>query len=440
MIDGTDVSTANSQLVIFSVRDSKLVKFINADIEGQMPIPESSRRGTTLCRAYNADYAEFNGTSTGMLNNLETRFCKVVVNKGTFTRVRYPFLTLNCGQFDYDGVTEDCWRDFFVQGGSGEINCKSEKPHQHSLLKSYNSTQNLENISGYYKARNRPTPVTPTGQVCLEIQSDDGAIFRNIHLDLDIEGEYERPFMLRNFKPNGSDQDTAKGHVFQNVKFSGRYKNTTGETGNLFVVGGGYRKGDYIQNFSFEDLTVVGSFVVNLDQLIPAIDASNKMKWQNFTLTDAYLQNHDQGFYAEYLRVENVNFPGKAYSSNGVQECGVLKFTKKYIANLSSGVPLFTTDSTRTFNQVVINYCATNSESTFNPFAEGRLSGLVVYPSSDSAAEYVVDTQFSKYGTAGVADIYEISKGKFGFRIPEWISATSGMVQIDACNKLLLIR
>ena len=432
MIDETDVSIADNQLVLFVVRDAKTVKFINSDIEGQMPIPETSRRGTTLCRAYNADYAEFNGTSTGMLNNLETRFCKVVINKGAFTRVRYPFLTFNCGQFDYDAVTEDCWRDFFVQGGSGEINCTSERPHQHSLLKSYNSTQALENISGYYKARNRPSPIVATGQVGLEIQSDEMAIFRNIDLDVDIEGEYERPFMLRNFKSNGDDQDAAKGHVLQNVKFSGRYKNTTTNTGNLFVAGGGYRDGDYIQNFSFNDLTVVGSFVINLNELIPAIDSSNKMKWKNLTITDAFLQNHDQGFYAPYLRVENVNFPGKAYSSNGVQECGVLKFTKKYVGNLSSGVSLFTTDSSKTFNQVVVNYCATNSESTFNPFAEGRLSGLVVYPSSGSAAEFVVDTQFSKSGTVGVADLYEVSSGVFGFRIPEWTSATTGMVQIDA--------
>lgn len=433
--DVSDVSTANTQHVLFVVRNADNVVYRNADIEGTMPLPETTRRGMTLCRAYDCNFTSFKGKAKGILNHLETRDCNFLEIKGDFDTVRYPFLEFRCKSFDVTINNKNCWRDYFIQGSSsGSFNVVSDAPRQHSMIKSYSTEMVNENIKGFYKARNRPlsTILTPTGQFGFEIESDEQALFRNIDLTVDIEGKYERPFMMRNFKSDASPQTVAKGHAFQNVKIKGRVKDTSGNTGNLFLLGGGYFSGDYIQNFNFEGLTVVGSFVINLSQIIPAVGAESKIKWKDFTLTDAYLENHDQAFYEPYLVAENVNFPGKAYSSNNVQECGVLKFTKKFIGDISAGIPIFTTDGTRTFNQIIVNYCATVSDTTFNPFAEGRLSGLVVYPSSGTPAEFVVDTQYSASGTTGVAEIYEVSNGQFGFKIPEWVTATSGMVQIDA--------
>lgn len=433
--DLTDVSVGLTQHVLFVVRNASVVKFISGDVEGQMPLPDTTRRGMTLCRAYDCGYAEFNGKAKGILNHLETRDCGIVKIAGDFDTVRYPFLTFRTKVFDVKVNAKNCWRDYFIEGSeSGNFHIVSDAPRQHSLIKSYSANMVNENITGYYKARNRPldTIVTPTGQFGFEIESDEQALFRNIHLTVDIEGNYARSLMMRNFKANASPQTEAKGHVFQNVKISGRIRNLSGVTGNLFLVGGGYYSGDFIQNFSLDGLTISGSFVINLAQIIPAIQSSSKMKWRDFVVTDAYLETHDQGFYSPYLMTENVSFPGKAYSSNEINEFGVLRFTKKYIGNIPSGIPIFATDGTRTLNQVVINYCATVSDTAFNPFAEGRLSGLIVYPTSGNVAEFVVDTQFSRFGTVGVADLYEISNGVFGFRIPQWTTATSGMVQIDA--------
>lgn len=433
--DLTDVSEGLTQHVLFVIRNASVVKFINGDVEGQMPLPDTTRRGMTLCRAYECEYAEFEGKAKGVLNPLETRNCGIVKITANLDTVRYPFLTFKAKAFEVKANVKNCWRDYFIEGSNtGTFHIVSDAPRQHSLIKSYSADMVNENITGYYKARNRPldTIVTPTGQFGFEIESDEQALFRNIHLTVDIEGNYERPLMMRNFKSDASPQTEAKGHVFQNVKISGRIRNLSGVTGNLFLVGGGYYSGDFIQNFSLDGLTISGSFVINLAQIIPAIQSSSKMKWRDFVVTDAYLETHDQGFYGPYLMTENVSFPGKAYSSNEINEFGVLRFTKKYIGNIPNGIPMFTTDGTRTLNQVVMNYCATVSETAFNPFAEGRLSGLIVYPTSGTPAEFVVDTQFSKAGTVGVADLYEISNGVFGFRIPQWTTATAGMVQVDA--------
>ena len=60
---------------------------------------------------------------------------------------------------------------------------------------------------------------------------------------------------------------------------------------------------------------------------------------------------------------------------------------------------------------------------------------MVVYPTNGAIDEYTVDTQYSKSGTIGVADLYEVSAGVLGLKISAWTTATAGMVQIDAVIK-----
>lgn len=436
MNDLTDVSASNAQHVIFVIRNADVVSFINSDVAGSMGDPTSVRGGMTLCRAYNSGYVSFKGKAAGIINHVETRDCGTLEVAAECDTVRYPFLVYRCKSFSVTLNNKNCWRDYFIQGAeTGQFHIVSDAPRQHSMLKSYDSAMVNSNIVGYYKARNRTYALeSPTGQFGFEIESDEQVIFRNIHITVDIEGNYGRPIMMRNYKANGSNQDTAKGHVLQNIKISGRIRDLSGTTGNLFLVGGGYRAGDFIQSMALDDLTIIGSFVVNVAQMLPAIDAASKMKWRNFTITDGYLESHVTGFYADYISAHNVTFVGKAYSSNNPQSLGSLEFSKRFVGNIVTGIPLFTLDNTRTMNHVVIDYCATASDTSFNPFIEGRLSGLLVYPTSGVVSETTVDTQYAKQGTAGVADMFEVSPGVLGIKIPTW-SATAAMLQVRVMVK-----
>ncbi len=436
MNDLTDVSLANAQHVLFVIRNAAVVSFENANISGDMELPTSVRGGMTLSRVYNSGYVSFEGRAAGIINHVETRDCGTVKIIADCEGVRYPFLVYRCKSFNVVLNNKNCWRDYFIQGAeSGNFHIVSDGPRQHSMIKSYDGAMINSNIVGYYKARNRTYGLeTPTGQFGFEIESDIGVLFRNIHITVDIEGNYSRPIMFRNFKADGSDQTVAKGHTLQNVKISGRIKDLSGVTGNLFLVGGGYRAGDYIQSFTFEDLTVNGSFVINVDQLLPAIDVGSKMKWTNFTITDGFLQTHVSGFYANYIVVRNVTFVNKAYSVNNSLSCGILEYSKKYVGDIAAGIPLFNVDNTKTINHIVIDYCATISESTFNPFIEGRLSGILVFPTNGVISETTVDTQYAKIGTAGVADLFEISPGVLGIKIPTW-TAPLAMLQVRVMIK-----
>lgn len=436
MNDLTDVSSGNAQHVLFVIRNANVVSFINSDVAGSMGVPTSVRGGMTLCRAHNCSYVSFKGKAAGIITHVETRDCGTLEVAAECDTVRYPFIVYRCKSFNVTLNNKSCWRDYFIQGAeTGRFHILSDAPRQHSMMKSYSSNMVNSNIVGYYKARNRTFGLeSPTGQFGFEIESDEQAIFRNIHLTVDIEGDYGRPIMMRNFKANGSDQDSAKGHVFQNIKISGRIRDLSGRTGNLFLLGGGYKAGDYIQTMSLDDLTISGSFIVNVAQMLPAIDATSKMKWRNLIITDGYLESHLTGFYSNYIEACNVTFVGKAYSSNNPQSLGSLEFSKRFVGNIVTGIPLFTLDNTRTMNHIVIDYCATASDTSFNPFIEGRLSGLVVYPTSAVISETTVDTQYAKQGTTGVADLFEISPGVLGIKIPTW-SATTAMLQVRVMVK-----
>lgn len=430
--DITDVSANNAQHVLFVIKNAKVVSFLNSNVSGAMGLPSSVRGGMTLCRAYDSGYVSFEGTARGIINHVETRDCGVLHIKAECDTVRYPFLVYRCKSFDVTLSNKNCWRDYFIQGAeSGVFHITSDAPRQHSMFKSYSSTMVNCNIDGFYKVRNRPldTIPTPTGQFGFEIESDEQAIFRNIHITVDIEGNYERPIMLRNFKSDATDQTVSKGHVLQNIKISGRIRNLSGVTGNIFLLGGGYYSGDFVQSLSLSDLTISGPFVMNIAQLLAAISYESKMKWYNLTLTDGYLESHVTGFYKDYVETLNTTFVGKAYSSNNPLSLGCLEFERRFVGDIAAGIPILTLDNTRTMNHVVVEYCATASETTFNPFIDGRLSGLVVFPTSGVVSETTVDTQFAKQGTAGVADLFEVSPGVFGIRIPTWTAPTA-MLQV----------
>ncbi|WP_324037398.1 phage tail-collar fiber domain-containing protein [Aeromonas caviae] len=436
MNDVTEISNGNDIHVLFVLRNASIISFINSDINGSMLEPTTVRGGMILCRAYNCSYVSFIGKASKLISHVEPRGCGTVNIDAECDTVRYPFVVYYCKVFNVKLNAKKCWRDYFIQGAeSGSFNIVSDAPRQHSMIKAYDSNMVNSNITGFYKARNRSYGLdTPTGQFGFEIESDSPVTFRNIHITVDIEGNYGRPIMMRNFKSDGRNQDGAMGHILQNIKISGRIRDLSGSTGNLFLVGGGYRAGDYIQSMALDDLTVNGSFIVNIGEIIPAIDVASKMKWRNLTITDGYLETHSTGFYADFIDAHEVTFVGKAYASNSKNSLGCLEFYKRKVGNIATGIPLFSLDNTKTMNHIVIDYCATATETSFNPFIEGRISGLVVYPTSAVISDTTVDTQYAKQGVAGVVDLFEISPGVLGIKIPTW-PLESAMIQVKVMVK-----
>jgi len=237
------------------------------------------------------------GTS-GTTINTRTRNINADI---TTVNTSYPYIAGFAG--DKATVNINCTRPnrpfFLFSCTQQDISCDSKDQLSTGLVKVFEG-QDLDQVNIKYINKETTTQATSPDLIGIHFGDQTQAAIRNVNIDIDVVhgsgwgSDWGSLFTFAKFLADGTSADTtARGHILENIKFSGTADLTNGSSvGTLETGTGKLVVGDYARNVRFCDYRCTGaSGNGNIfgNDYTEALDAP--MQWNNVSIPNGQISN-----------------------------------------------------------------------------------------------------------------------------------------------------